>query len=153
MWPNKKRDFSKTRRSQKARIKASPIIIPFNFFHHFLPNQKNKINKNRLGTGNPAGYFYQKPATKILAAARIKRPRSRRRNFKRKPKPKAPGRCFWPRILTKKPWKKRQIQKLSHNMFYFCCRASILRILRKFWKCYEKRDGKGRCLPVSYCQR
>lgn len=110
------------------------------FFSTFF--QTKKINKNRLGTGNPAGYFYQKPATKILAPARIKRPRSRRRNFKRKPKPKAPERCFWPRILTKKPMEKEADAKVEPHHFYFCCRArhfanleGILEVLRKKrWK-------------------
>lgn len=139
---------------RKHQSKPVQSSFPSTFFRYFLPNPKNKSTKTDWALGTQQEYFYHKPATKILTAARIKRPRSRRRNFKRKPKPKAPGRCFWPRILTKKPMEKEVDSKVEPQHFYFCCRArhfanfeGILEVLRK------KRWNKGWCLPVSYCQR
>ena len=131
---------------RKHQSKPVQSSFPSTFFHYFLPNQKNKSTKTDWALGTQQEYFYQKPATKILPTARIKRPRSRRRNFKRKPKPKAPGRCFWPRILTKKPMEKEVDSKVEPQHFYFCCRArhfanfeGILEVLRK------KRWNPGWC--------
>ena len=130
LWPNKSVffDFSKTRRSQKAPIKASPIIIPFNFSFPLFSKPKKQNQQKPIGHWEPSRIFLSNSQQRKSNGppARIKRPRSRRRNFKRKPKPKAPERCFWPRILTKKPMEKEADAKVESQHFYFCCRARHL---------------------------
>lgn len=150
LWPNKSDVFFflQNAQVQKAPIKASPIIIPFNFFS--LLSSKPKTNQQKpIGHWEPGRIFLSKASNENPRPREDQKTQVKAKKLQAKAEAEGARPMFLAEdIDQKKPWKKRQMPKLSHNIFIFVAEQGILRILREFWKCYEKRDG----IKADVCQ-
>lgn len=150
MWPNKSDffDFSKTRRSQKAPIKASPIIIPFNFFSPPSSKPKKQNQQKPIGHWEPSRIFLSKASNENPRRREDQKTQVKAKKLQAKAEAEGARPMFLAEDIDQKTMEKEADAKVEPQHFYFCCRARHFANFEGFWKCYEKRDG----IKADVCQ-
>ena len=144
LWPKKSDEKGiSPKRAGPRKHQSKPVqsSFPSTFFHHFLPNPKKQNQQKPIGHWEPSSIFLSMGQPRKTSPPGVQDQKTQVKAKKLQAKAEAEGarkmflgRGYWP----KKPMEKEADAEVEPQQFYFCCRASILRILRKFWKCYEK---------------